>query len=395
MGEEARQPMSVGSLHVEDARGHGVADVALVIADLGGGGAQRVATTLAGAWSEEGRGVTLITLSGADGDVVPVPPAVRRVALGLVCASGSLLGGLIANLRRIGALRRAIIESGATVVIGFVGATNVITILAGIGLGKRIVVSERNDPTRQSLGPVWDLLRRLCYPLASQVTANSRGTLRALAAYVPEVKLALTPNPVLAPNVDPAPHGNGRFMLAVGRLHPQKGFDVLLRALAKSGAQQHGWRLKVLGNGPLRQALHDQADEFGVAKLVDWVGYAPDPYPSYASADAFVLPSRYEGMPNALLEAMAMGLPVIVTDACPGPLEYVEHGVSGMVVPVEDPGALARAMDRIMGDGDLAKRLGSEGRRRVLADTALPRVMAAWNRVLGEGRVTAHEATAP
>ena len=124
---------------------------------------------------------------------------------------------------------------------------------------------------------------------------------------------------------------------------------------------------------------------------------AADPFPWYASADAFVLPTRYEGMPNALLEAMAMGLPVIVTDACPGPLEYVEDGESGLVVPVENGGALARAMDRIMGDGDLANRLGSEGRRRVRADTALPRVMAAWNRVLGERRVTAaaREATAP
>lgn len=376
--------MSVESLHVEDARGHGVADVALVIADLGGGGAQRVATTLAGAWSEAGRGVTLITLSGADGDVFPTPPAVRRVALGLVCASGSLLGGLIANLRRIWMLRQAMVESRVTVVISFVGATNVITILASIGLGKRIVISERNDPTRQSLGPVWDLLRRLCYPLASQVTANSRGTLRALAAYVPEVKLALTPNPVLTPKVNPTPHGNDRFMLAVGRLHPQKGFDVLLRALAISGARQHGWRLKVLGNGPLRQALHDQADELGVAKLVDWVGYAPDPYPSYASADAFVMPSRYEGMPNALLEAMAMGLPVIVTDASPGPLEYVEDNVSGLVVPAEDTGSLAGAMDRLMADRELAARLGDEGRRRVLADTALPRVLATWASVLDQ-----------
>lgn len=385
--------MSVGDLQVEDARGHGGADVAIVIADLGGGGAQRVVTTLAGAWSEAGRGVTLITLSDATGDVFPTPPAVRRVTLGLVCASESPLGGLIANLRRIWVLRRAIVESRVPVVISFVGATNVITVLASIGLGKRIVISERNDPTRQSLGLVWNLLRRLCYPLASQVTANSRSTLRALAAYVPEVKLALTPNPVLTPKLNPTLHGNDRFMLSVGRLHPQKGFDVLLRALATSGARRDGWRLKVLGDGPLRQALHEQADELDVADLVDWLGYAPDPFPWYASADAFVLPSRYEGMPNALLEAMAMGLPVIVTDACPGPMEYVEQGVSGVVVTVEDADALARAMDRLMGDGEFAKRLGREGRSRVVTNTALPCVMAAWDRALDQGCATAQEAT--
>ena len=384
--------MSVGGLQFEAVPGHGGADVAIVIADLGGGGAQKVATMLARAWSDGGRGVTLITLSARASDVLPSPPGVRRVALDIMGRSSSPLDGMMANLRRVRALRRALVESGAAVVVGFVGATNVLTILAGLGLGKQIIISERNDPARQSLGAVWDVLRRLCYPLAHCVTANSRSALRSLAAYVPEAKLALTPNAVFTPHLDNDPQGYGRFMLSVGRLHPQKGLDVLLDALAGSNARRDGWRLKMLGDGALRQTLHYQAAALGVDDLVDWMGYRSDPFPWYAAADAFVLPSRYEGMPNALLEAMAMGLPAIVTDACPGPLEYVENDVSGVVVPVEDGHALAQAMDRIMGDGDLAKRLSDEGRRRVLADTALPHVMAAWDRVLDTDCSTTREA---
>lgn len=362
----------------------GRSDLALVISDLRGGGAQRVLTSLADAWTEEGRAVSLITLAGAESDVFRPGPAVRRIALGLAGESRSRLDGFFANVRRIRALRRALGHSRAPVVVSFVGATNVLTVLASLGLGKRVVVCERNDPGRQSLGPLWGGLRRVCYPLADRVATNSRGVLGSLRAYVPEAKLAFTPNPLSLPDVDTPPRKNGPLMLAVGRLHRQKGYDVLLEALVRSGARRGGWRLKILGDGPLDEVLRGQATKLGIADLVDWMGYVPDPFPWYALADAFVMPSRHEGMPNALLEAMGMGLPAIVSDASPGPLEYVEDNVSGLVVPAEDAGSLAGAMDRLMADRELAARLGDEGRRRVLADTALPRVLATWASVLDE-----------
>ncbi|MDP6310331.1 MAG: glycosyltransferase, partial [Prochlorococcaceae cyanobacterium ETNP14_MAG_4] len=100
-----------------------------------------------------------------------------------------------------------------------------------------------------------------------------------------------------------------------------------------------------------------------------------------AAASVFVLPSRFEGMPNALLEAMAAGLSVIVTDASPGPLEVVEDRRCGIVVPSEDPHALAEAMSELVEDGDLRNRLGIAARER-LADLDWAQVEPQWRSVL-------------
>ena len=95
-----------------------------------------------------------------------------------------------------------------------------------------------------------------------------------------------------------------------------------------------------------------------------------------------MLPSRVEGTPNALLEAMSCGLPVVVSDGAPGPLELVEDGVTGLVVPVNDAAALAAAMRRLASDGELCCRLGAAARARV-SEYDLPRALVAWESVLG------------
>jgi glycosyltransferase involved in cell wall biosynthesis len=107
-----------------------------------------------------------------------------------------------------------------------------------------------------------------------------------------------------------------------------------------------------------------------------------DPHAFYHAANFFVLPSRVEGTPNALLEAMSCGLPVIVSDGAPGPLELVEDGVTGLVVPVNDAAALAAALRRLASDGELRSRLGEAARARV-SEYDLPRALAAWESVVG------------
>jgi glycosyltransferase involved in cell wall biosynthesis len=118
-----------------------------------------------------------------------------------------------------------------------------------------------------------------------------------------------------------------------------------------------------------------------VTDRISFEGFRPDPAPYLARAGVFLLPSRFEGMPNALLEAMAQGIPPIVTDASPGPLEVVEDGRSGLVVPTDDPDALARAMERLATDPALRHRMGAEARRR-LAALDWPRVEPLWRSVL-------------
>lgn len=357
------------------------ADIAIVIADLAAGGAQRVALHLAAGWVERGRRVDLVTLAGPDTDFFQPLPAIRRHIVGSVGLSNSFLAALFANLRRLVALRRALRASGAQTVVSFVAPTNVLAVLASRGLGIRLVISERNDPARQTFGQAWDRLRRSLYRHADVVTANSHGAVASLSAWVPAAKLAFVPNPVVPVAAVP-PAARKNRILAVGRLHRQKGFDILLDAFARTAANAPGWQLEIIGDGPLRDALAAQAEQLGLSDRVRWRGAVAEIGPHYRDAAIFVLPSRYEGTPNVLLEAMAHGLAVIVSDASPGPLDLVEDNVNGRVVPAEDPVALAAAIDELIASPDVRQRLGEAARARV-ADMSPERVLAVWDAVLG------------
>jgi glycosyltransferase involved in cell wall biosynthesis len=342
-----------------------VHNIALVISDLGSGGAQRVLVQLAEAWRRAGRKVTIITLAEPELDFFRLPAGTDRIALEGIGQSRSYFAGLLANFDRIRRLRKALRDTQAQVAVAFIMPTAVLTIIAARGLKIRVIACERNDPARQSFGRVWNALRRLAYPLADVVTANSRGVLMALRAYVRGDKLFYVANPLSAPpNSQPA-RLHALTILSIGRLHRQKAHDILLNAFALFAAKHPGWRLAIMGDGPEAAKLRDLADELHISGRVDWLGIQPDPYPWLQSAQMFVLVSRHEGTPNALLEAMSCGLPCIVSDASPGPLELVTDGSSGIVVPVNDPIALAAQMARVAKDATLSKRLGEAGKQRV------------------------------
>ncbi|MCH8930464.1 MAG: glycosyltransferase [Proteobacteria bacterium] len=189
-------------------------------------------------------------------------PAVERRVIGGRGASASLAGGMIANLRRAAALRRTLRSVRPSMVLSFILTTNILTLLAAAGLPCRTIISERNDPARQLIGCQWSLLRRLLYSRADVVTANSRGAIETMKAYVPAEKLAFVPNPLTlecATNGTGKPERTGPAILAVGRLHEQKGYDILLAAFSRSTAVADGWRLWIAGDGPLRDMLDKQA----------------------------------------------------------------------------------------------------------------------------------------
>jgi glycosyltransferase involved in cell wall biosynthesis len=279
------------------------------------------------------------------------------------------------------ALRGALKQAGAETVMSLIGVTNILTVLAGFGLGLRIVISERNDPARQSLGRAWDRLRRLLYRRADLVTANSQAAIAALAAYVPRQKLVYLPNP-LPPQAAEASLSAACVVLNVGRLTAQKAQDVLIDAFAMVAPGHPQWRLELLGEGEAEAALRNQAEALGVSPRVRFEGLSKDPWGHYREAGIFVLASRFEGTPNALLEAMSCGLPVIVSDAPGGMRDLVEHDVTGLVVPADDVTALADALRLLMTDGERRRRLG-EAARKYLSEAGLDRAMATWEHVLG------------
>lgn len=396
------------------------AEVVLVCNSLDAGGIERVVSTLANEWSRRGRKIAVVTLHDRR-RFYALDPLVHHVIVdraGLTWLSESfkklmarlrelkrarpwliaLLGGPLYHVfadsfYRINfqlfleyeswALRRALKRIESPVVVAFGTAINIIALRACRNLGRRVIISERNDPRRLVRFGLWDTMWRKYYPDADLVTANTQCALRDMSGYVDANKLAFVPNPLVFRN------GNGHesdasapFFLTVGRLVWDKAHDVLLEAFALLGDEMGEWRLSVVGDGRMRDELKSQAAGLGIGSRIDWHGIVNDPHVLYSSAGVFAMPSRVEGTPNALLEAMSCGLPVIVSDGAPGPLELVSDDETGLVVPVDDPKALAAALRRLANDQALRTRLGAAARERV-TEYDLPRALATWESVVG------------
>ncbi|HEX7323832.1 MAG TPA: glycosyltransferase family 4 protein [Rhodanobacteraceae bacterium] len=359
--------------------------LALVISSLGGGGAERVMTLLANAWAGGGNEVTLITLASSRMDAFPLAPGVRRVALDVAGPSTHVAAAIGHNVVRIRALRRAIAASRPDAVISFIAESNVRVLVAMIGSRVPVIISERTFINGHHMRGVWRVLRRWLYPRAAAIVAQTGRCATELERLVRR-RVDVIANPI---TVQPAPAATGpvvpadaasgnRTLLAVGRLAPEKGFDLLLDAFAQVAWRHADWNLVILGEGPLRAALQGQVERDGLVGRVAMPGFDAHVRAAMRRADLFVLSSRYEGFPNALLEAMAEGVACVSCDCDTGPRELIEHDRNGWLVEPGNAPALATALDALMRDADLRARLGHNA-RAVAATYALPVILGQWN----------------
>ena len=176
---------------------------------------------------------------------------------------------------------------------------------------------------------------------------------------------------------------SGPLVVAAGRLCHQKGFDLLLGAFGRIACEFPAARLIILGKGEERDALRALADSLGISARVDFPGWFPNPHSVISRASVFVLSSRYEGFPNALLEAMACGTPVVSTDCPSGPREILEDE-AGLLVPAEDPVAMAEALRTLLSDPLLRERVGRRGKARVEERYSLGTMVSAYERLFEE-----------
>ncbi|MCW3798764.1 glycosyltransferase [Sphingomonas sp. BN140010] len=183
----------------------------------------------------------------------------------------------------------------------------------------------------------------------------------------------------------------GPNLLAVGRLSDQKGFDVLIKAHAlalKHGAPAH--QVSIAGEGPALAELSGLAAELGVSKSVSFLGFVQNPQTLMSQADLFVLPSRWEGFPLALCEAVLLGVPVIASDCVSGPREILEAGRFGDLVGVADEWGLASAIERHLREPDRLREMAAEGstivEQRFTADGAARNHLEALKRLASADR---------
>jgi glycosyltransferase involved in cell wall biosynthesis len=328
-----------------------VRHLCIAMPEFAGGGAQRVGVNLANHYAREGRPVSILVFRDEGPLRTELDPAVRVHDLGTRSSSPYR------------AIARALRELRPDTVLGMYRNVGVPLGLSRPWFGNyRLVVREANTldnilgkPPLRRLKNLFKL--RLAYGQAAAVIANSTDAADELVAHkvAARERIVFLPNPVdveriqsLAARPCPQPWlapGHAEFtLLTSGRLHVQKNQAMLLSALALALPSCPRLRLVVLGEGELLAALQAQARAAGIEDKVHFAGYVADPHPWVAGADAFVLPSSWEGFPNVMLEAMACRTPVIATD-CPGAgAQILEQGRCGTLVPMDDPMALAQAI---------------------------------------------------
>jgi GalNAc-alpha-(1->4)-GalNAc-alpha-(1->3)-diNAcBac-PP-undecaprenol alpha-1,4-N-acetyl-D-galactosaminyltransferase len=333
----------------------------LIVGSLQAGGAERQLSEMANYWSARGVQVTLATWHGPEvADFYILDRTIERVHLGVNGSRVRLLS-LVQVLGGVMRLRRLIRTSRPNSVLSFIDVSNVCTIVAAAGLGVRVVVAERTHPAlRLSMGASWRLLRRLCYRYADLVIAQTHDAAawleRNCRARVRVIPNALRELPSLVCEREP-------LIIAVGRLTAEKGFDLLLRAFARLQRRFPEWRVAIVGEGAERDALLKLREELHLTQRVELLGEVREVDRWLARASLLVHPSRREGFPNAVLEAMGMGVAVISADCRAGPAELIDDGINGRLVPVDDVETLELVMMELMASAASREALGREAHK--------------------------------
>lgn len=338
-------------------------DVVAVLPDFNGGGAQRVALTLMNELAKQGRRVTVLVFNGV-GPLATMPD--QQVVVEDLKAE-RLRSAIFAMVRRLR-------ETAPRIVFSTLGYVNITLSLSRSLLPAQsaLWLREANLPSislsKGRFGRLTRAAYRLLYPQADLLICSS-GRMRSefITDFgIPQAKLRVLPNPVdverlrgfaSLTSIKPSP---GRNFVAVGRLTEQKGFDRLIRMFAELNDPVS--QLRILGDGPLAASLRAEAVRLDVADRIHFHGFVSNPWQFFSMSDALLLPSRWEGMPNVALEALALGVPVIATPESGGIAELAGQAAPGSV-NVTDAGAnFVLAMRRVI------RNHGTELRPSLLPD---------------------------
>lgn len=322
--------------------------IAIVVDSLMRGGAEHVAVYLADYFTKNNLECELITLRQGEKEYA-VPDGVKRICM----PAGNMM-------KKILGLRKAINNSQVDTVLIMGTPLNIFVIPACLGLKVRIVVSERNDPSNFKGKKIVKLFAQNLMRVADGYVFQTKDAQKYYEGIIREQGIII-PNPLFTDNLPDSYCGpRKKSIVTMGRLVPQKNQLLLIDAFSRIAGDFNDYQLVIFGDGGLRQTLQDKISSLRLDDKISLPGNQSNVLELIRDASLFVMSSDFEGMPNALIEAMALGLPCICTDCpCGGPHMLIENGENGLLVPVGDVDQLEAAMRRLLNDPDEAQRIGS------------------------------------
>lgn len=372
--------------------------ITIVIAGLGGGGAERVAVNLANAWSIRGYSPTLLTISqnsippaykvddGVDLRDIGWPRRTREYELNAEAAA-PIMRGLYANdanvltidLPMLAVLRFAILKTQPAVVVSFITQTNV-RVLAALNESKvPVIVNEVSDARRLYIRD-WTTLREKFYRHAAHLVApdpliaewfTARGT-RASSIH----------NPLQPPTAPISTNSTTRKrVITLSRMSSEKRVEWIVRAFAAVAERYPDWDLEIYGHGPQRNFLEHLAEDLAPPGCIRFCGFSRDAFRALAGADIYVSASWIEGFGNSIWEALACGVPVVAIDAGPSIARLVRHEVDGLVVRDNNVAGLTAALERLMKNESERKKFASRA-PEVVERFSMQAALQQWDELL-------------
>lgn len=341
------------------------------------GGAERVMSVLANGLHRRGHSVTVVTDYRSDNDY-PLDTGIGRVIFEGDFAGTTAKGRISRTVSRICKLRKLCRQKKADVIISFVEDMNSRAILATRGLKTKNLISVRVDPKQLLKNRTKRLQMKLLYPMADGCVYQTEDARQAMPEKL-QRKSRVIFNPVSDTfyGVQGIPVSQKR-VVSCGRLTEQKRFDLLIDAFSQVCDDFPDYTLDIYGTGALEGKLQEKIDTLGRTDNIRLMGRCEDIPNAIKDASLFVLASDYEGLPNALMEAMALSLPVVSTDCGGGGARaLIEDGADGMIVPCDDVNALAEAIRRNLADPEGAKQRGYLAEEKAKGFTS-QQVVALW-----------------
>lgn len=319
-----------------------------VTSTLTSGGAERVISLLANEFYRKGNEVEMICLTNLKEDYYKVAEGVKLIHAEDV-AGHSLF-------KRLMWFRKYIKKEQPDCVIAFMEAVYEFVLIALLGLSIPVISSERKDPT--TLGPLRKFLRWIFLPTATAHVVQTQKIKDFYNAIVRK-KTHIIYNPVNEKVFDMPNVERDDRIISVGRLYPQKNQQMLIRAFAKVKDTFPSYKLVIYGEGYLRSELEKLIADLGLVGRVDLPGTTTKILEEVKRSKVFCLSSDYEGMSNAMIEAMCLGTPVISTKVS-GTDELINDGENGLLVDLGDIDGLAQAFNRLLGDENLQKQFADK-----------------------------------
>lgn len=336
---------------------------------------------MANHWADSGHDVTILTFGEGMYPDYEFHESVRHYPLNLFYPSKSVGEVLSGFFSRLGVIRQAVRDIQPDAVLVMVEDPCIRVILATLGMGIPVVAISHTDIMRNILPLRWRVLQQLVYPLAARTVVLTE-KIRDSLPYLMRRRCEVIPNPVLPPPVSGMTiEVDKPFIVTAGRLLRPKRHHVLIEVFVRLAEEYPEWSLVILGEGEERESLERLVRENGLQDRILLPGFTDSVGDWLEAADVFAFPSLYEGFPLALCEAMACGLPSVVSAYPAGPEAVVKDGKNGIIVPLHSISDFQRALELLMKDDALRGVMGGEA-QKIVNEFSPGKVLDLWDRFL-------------